>query len=67
MKKHIFMDTAFLLAVLDTSDKYHNLAMECYKKLIMPLPQFFFNFWYGFLHIIIEMDFKKLRMNYKYR
>ena len=34
MKKQIFMDTAFLLAVIDTSDIYHNLALECYKKFI---------------------------------
>ena len=34
MRKQIFMDTVFLLAVIDTSDKYHDLAVKCYKKLI---------------------------------
>jgi predicted nucleic acid-binding protein len=34
MGKQIFMDTAFLIAVIDTSDKYHNTAKECYRKLI---------------------------------
>jgi hypothetical protein len=34
MKKQIFMDTAFLLAVIDSSDTYHNIAIECYQKLI---------------------------------
>ncbi|MDM8566677.1 PIN domain-containing protein [Candidatus Halobeggiatoa sp. HSG11] len=30
----VFMDTAFLIAVIDTSDNYHDLAITCYKKLI---------------------------------
>ncbi len=34
MKKQIFMDTAFLIAVIDTSDKYHIPAAECYKKIV---------------------------------
>ena len=34
MKKEIFMDTAFLIAVIDTSDNYHLRATECYRKLI---------------------------------
>jgi len=34
MDKRIFMDTAFLLAVIDRSDKYHLGAEECYRKLI---------------------------------
>jgi len=28
------MDTAFLLAVIDTSDEYHLTSKECYKKLV---------------------------------
>jgi predicted nucleic acid-binding protein len=35
MKKQIFMDTAFLLAVVDDSDKYHEITKESYKQLIM--------------------------------
>lgn len=34
MNKKIFMDTAFLIAVIDTSDKYHDIAVECYKNLV---------------------------------
>lgn len=34
MKKQIFMDTAFLLAVVDNSDKYHEIAKKCYQQLI---------------------------------
>lgn len=34
MKQQIFMDTAFLIAVTDESDDYHNVAVETYKKLI---------------------------------
>ncbi len=34
MKRRIFMDTAFLIAVLDESDTYHNVAAGSYKKLI---------------------------------
>ena len=30
----IFMDTAFLLAVIDTSDRHHDTAAGCYRKLI---------------------------------
>lgn len=32
MKKQIFMDTAFVLAVIDASDYYHDAAVDCYKK-----------------------------------
>ena len=28
------MDTAFLIAVIDSSDKYHDMAIKCYKDLI---------------------------------
>jgi predicted nucleic acid-binding protein len=34
MNKVVFMETAFLLAVIDTSDKYHAEAAECYRKLV---------------------------------
>ena len=34
MKNQAFMDTAFLIALIDRSDKYHNIAVECYRKLI---------------------------------
>ena len=34
MKQQIFMDTAFLLAVIDNSDTFHNIATECYQQLI---------------------------------
>jgi len=34
MKENIFMDTAFILAVIDTSDKYHEIAIKSYKNLI---------------------------------
>ena len=34
MKEKVFMDTAFLIAVIDTSDKYHDIAVTCYKNLI---------------------------------
>lgn len=28
------MDTAFLLAVIDTSDQHHKTAAECYRKIV---------------------------------
>lgn len=34
LKNEVFMDTAFLIAVIDKSDQYHNKAVEYYKKLI---------------------------------
>jgi len=34
MKKRIFMDTAFLIAVIDTSDRYHIPATESYQKIV---------------------------------
>ncbi|MCP4113748.1 MAG: type II toxin-antitoxin system VapC family toxin [Desulfobacteraceae bacterium] len=34
-KKQIFMDTAFLIAVIDDSDNYHETASESYKKLVI--------------------------------
>jgi predicted nucleic acid-binding protein len=34
MKKQIFMDTAFLIAVIDSSDNYHISAVESYKKIV---------------------------------
>lgn len=34
MRKQVFMDTSFLLAVIDRSDKYHSMAVACYKQLV---------------------------------
>jgi predicted nucleic acid-binding protein len=34
MPEYIFMDTAFFISLIDNSDNYHNLAKECYQKLI---------------------------------
>ena len=34
MKEKVFMDTAFLIAVIDTSDNYHNIAIKSYNRLI---------------------------------
>ncbi len=34
MKEKVFMDTAFLIAVIDTSDRYHDIAVKSYKNLI---------------------------------
>lgn len=34
MSDAVFMDTAFLLAVIDTSDQHHAGAAECYRKLV---------------------------------
>lgn len=34
MSETFFMDTAFLLAVIDTSDRHHVEAAECYRKLV---------------------------------
>jgi len=34
MKKQIFMDTAFVIAVIDASDSYHDTSVQSYKKII---------------------------------
>lgn len=34
MNGPVFMDTAFLLAVIDASDRHHETAAECYRKIV---------------------------------
>lgn len=34
MKNSIFIDTAFFISTIDKSDKYHQIALKCYQKLI---------------------------------
>ena len=34
MRNQVFIDTAFLVALIDRSDKYHSVAVECYKQLV---------------------------------
>ncbi len=34
MNETVFMDTAFLLAVIDTSDRHHGKTAEYYRKMV---------------------------------
>ncbi|CAN2042247.1 PIN domain-containing protein [Candidatus Magnetomoraceae bacterium gMMP-15] len=35
INKSVFMDTGFLIALIDNSDTYHEIAIESYRNLIM--------------------------------